>query len=51
MNHATHSRAAPVEVAAAAKRTRSRFGILALLAIGTMINYLDRSVAGIARRA
>jgi MFS transporter, ACS family, D-galactonate transporter len=31
-----------------AVRTRARFGILALLAIGTMINYLDRSVAGIA---
>ncbi|RZF27855.1 MFS transporter [Paraburkholderia sp. UYCP14C] len=34
--------------APAAARTRARFGILALLAIGTMINYLDRSVAGIA---
>ncbi|HEY4298677.1 MAG TPA: MFS transporter [Paraburkholderia sp.] len=30
------------------RRTRVRFGILALLAVGTMINYLDRSVAGIA---
>lgn len=29
-------------------RTRSRFGILALLAAGTTINYLGRRVAGIA---
>jgi len=29
-------------------RTRVRFGILALLAVGTMINYLDRTVLGIA---
>lgn len=28
--------------------TRARFGILALLAVGTMINYLDRTVLGIA---
>ncbi|MBV8912484.1 MAG: MFS transporter [Acetobacteraceae bacterium] len=28
--------------------TRARFGILALLATGTMINYLDRTVLGIA---
>ncbi len=32
----------------AQRRTRVRFGILALLAIGTAINYLDRSVLGIA---
>ncbi len=32
----------------AEKRTRTRFVILALLAIGTMINYLDRTVLGIA---
>src|SRR3954454_6468767 len=31
-----------------AKRTRVRFGILTLLAVGTMINYLDRTVLGIA---
>ncbi|MDF0606730.1 MFS transporter [Neisseriaceae bacterium TC5R-5] len=30
------------------RATRSRFVILALLAIGTMINYLDRTVLGIA---
>jgi ACS family D-galactonate transporter-like MFS transporter len=29
-------------------RSRRRIGILALLAIGTMINYLDRTVLGIA---
>ncbi|CAG4898356.1 hypothetical protein R69919_02471 [Paraburkholderia gardini] len=32
----------------AKRRTRVRFGILALLAVGTAINYLDRSVLGIA---
>ncbi|MBK5413415.1 MFS transporter [Pseudomonas sp. TH31] len=34
--------------ATSAKRSRARFVILALLAIGTMINYLDRTVLGIA---
>ena len=29
-------------------RTRARFGILALISLGTMINYLDRTVLGIA---
>jgi ACS family D-galactonate transporter-like MFS transporter len=29
-------------------RSRARFGILALISIGTMINYLDRTVLGIA---
>jgi ACS family D-galactonate transporter-like MFS transporter len=48
MNQATQPRAAAMDVAMAARRTRTRFGILALLAVGTMINYLDRSVAGIA---
>jgi ACS family D-galactonate transporter-like MFS transporter len=48
MNHATQSGVASLDVAATARRTRARFGILALLAVGTMINYLDRSVAGIA---
>lgn len=32
----------------AAGPTRARFGILSLLAVGTMINYLDRTVLGIA---
>lgn len=48
MNHATQSADATINVATATRRTRARFQILALLAIGTMINYLDRSVAGIA---
>ncbi len=34
--------------AAAIRRTRARFVILTLLAVGTMINYLDRTVLGIA---
>lgn len=38
----------PISAAATAKRTYVRFGILALLAVGTMINYLDRTVLGIA---
>jgi hypothetical protein len=29
-------------------RTRVRFGILALISAGTVINYLDRTVLGIA---
>ncbi|SAK91127.1 MFS transporter [Caballeronia ptereochthonis] len=46
--HPPRAIAAQGAAAASATRTRARFGILALLAIGTMINYLDRSVAGIA---
>jgi ACS family D-galactonate transporter-like MFS transporter len=38
-------------VGAPARRTRARFVILALLAVGTMINYLDRAVLGIAAPA
>lgn len=34
--------------ATAATRSRTRFGILALISVGTMINYLDRTVLGIA---
>src|ERR1700742_3495072 len=34
--------------AATTRRSRARFAILALLAIGTVINYLDRTVLGIA---
>lgn len=34
--------------ARAQQRTRTRFMILALISGGTMINYLDRSVMGIA---
>ncbi|MGF6774075.1 ACS family D-galactonate transporter-like MFS transporter [Paraburkholderia sp. GAS199] len=33
---------------ASARRSRTRFTILALLAVGTIINYLDRTVLGIA---
>ncbi|MGV7240808.1 MFS transporter [Caballeronia sp. M23-90] len=43
-SHAVHT-AAP---AAVRTRSRTRFVILALLAVGTMINYLDRTVLGIA---
>ncbi|VVE20718.1 MFS transporter [Pandoraea terrigena] len=35
-------------VAAGTKRSNARYKILALLAIGTMINYLDRTVLGVA---
>ncbi|WP_437437756.1 MFS transporter [Trinickia violacea] len=42
-----HARAQGVP-AATARRTSARYKILALLAIGTMINYLDRTVLGIA---
>jgi MFS transporter, ACS family, D-galactonate transporter len=42
---------APFATSSAAHRTRARFVILALLAIGTMINYLDRTVLGIAAPA
>ena len=34
--------------AQSSRPTRARFGILALIAVGTMINYLDRTVLGIA---
>jgi ACS family D-galactonate transporter-like MFS transporter len=36
------------EAVAQPRRTKVRFGILALLAVGTAINYLDRTVLGIA---
>ncbi len=35
-------------VSASVRRTHTRFVVLGLLAIGTMINYLDRTVLGIA---
>ena len=44
---AEHARAQGVP-AATARRTSARHKILALLAVGTMINYLDRTVLGIA---
>ncbi|WP_158817775.1 MFS transporter [Methylocapsa sp. S129] len=40
--------AAPLSATRPQSRTYVRFGILALLAVGTMINYLDRTVLGIA---
>ncbi|MEB4676271.1 MFS transporter [Enterobacteriaceae bacterium G50] len=48
MNTYSHNRVATADVAAAVPRTRRRIGILTLLAAGTMINYLDRTVLGIA---
>src|SRR5215510_4737105 len=30
------------------KRSRARFGVLALISVGTMVNYLDRAVLGVA---
>ncbi|MBV8653132.1 MAG: MFS transporter, partial [Alphaproteobacteria bacterium] len=35
-------------IAAARVRTHARLGILALISVGTMINYLDRTILGIA---
>lgn len=48
MNNNKTATASISTAAPTAKRTRIRFVILALLAIGTAINYLDRSVLGIA---
>ncbi len=42
----TLSAATPAE--GAMRRSKARYGILGLLAVGTMINYLDRTVLGIA---
>ena len=42
------NRVASAEAVNAVPRSRRRIGILALLAVGTMINYLDRTVLGIA---
>ncbi|MEO3988502.1 MFS transporter [Pseudocitrobacter cyperus] len=48
MNTYSHNRVATAEAVAVVPRTRRRIVILALLAAGTMINYLDRTVLGIA---
>ncbi|PKU26444.1 MFS transporter [Telmatospirillum siberiense] len=48
MQTTSDAAAPPASAATSAKRTYVRFGILSLLAIGTMINYLDRTVLGIA---
>ncbi|MBI0330454.1 MFS transporter [Burkholderia plantarii] len=43
--------AASASAAGTARRSSARYRILALLAIGTMINYLDRTVLGVAAPA
>lgn len=48
MSSYSHNHAATAETATTARRSRRRIGILSLLAVGTMINYLDRTVLGIA---
>lgn len=48
MQPITNAAAPPAATAASARRSYVRFGVLSLLAIGTMINYLDRTVLGIA---
>ncbi|MBN3780909.1 MFS transporter [Burkholderia sp. Ac-20345] len=48
MQHTTHTSAAPAQASGTVRRTSARYKILALLAIGTMINYLDRTVLGVA---
>lgn len=48
MNSLGQNRVASAEAVNAVPRSRRRIGILALLAVGTMINYLDRTVLGIA---
>ncbi|BBR58681.1 MULTISPECIES: MFS transporter [Enterobacteriaceae] len=48
MNSLGQPRVATAAAVNAIPRSRRRIGILALLAVGTMINYLDRTVLGIA---
>ncbi|MCA8449180.1 MFS transporter [Burkholderia vietnamiensis] len=48
MQHSTHTSASSAQAAGTVRRTSARYKILALLAIGTMINYLDRTVLGVA---
>lgn len=48
MNSYSHNQATAADSATTAPRSRRRIGILELLAVGTMINYLDRTVLGIA---
>ena len=47
MNSYSHNQTTAAS-ASGARPSRRRIGILALLAVGTMINYLDRTVLGIA---
>ncbi|MGU3523027.1 MFS transporter [Enterobacteriaceae bacterium C23F] len=48
MSTYSHENAVAADAVTAVRRSRRRIGILALLAVGTMINYLDRTVLGIA---
>jgi len=48
VNSVQHSAAPVLAPPALARPTRVRFVLLALLAIGTLINYLDRTVLGVA---
>jgi len=48
MSTYSHDHVVAAEAVTDVRRTRRRIGILALLAVGTMINYLDRTVLGIA---
>ncbi|SNY74667.1 MFS transporter [Enterobacter sp. CC120223-11] len=48
MSTYSHENAVAAEAVTVVRRSRRRIGILALLAVGTMINYLDRTVLGIA---
>lgn len=48
MNTYSHEQAVAADKVTVAHRSRRRIGILALLATGTLINYLDRTVLGIA---
>jgi ACS family D-galactonate transporter-like MFS transporter len=38
-------------IASAGRKTHARHGILALIATGTLINYLDRTILGVAAPA
>ena len=48
MSNETAAASPPRAATRAGQPTRARWGILSLLAVGTMINYLDRTVLGIA---
>ena len=43
-----HAASVAAKSATGAVRTRARFTVLALISVGTMINYLDRAVLGVA---
>lgn len=48
MNNYSHEQTIEAQKVTGVYRSRRRIGILALVAIGTLINYLDRTVLGIA---